>query len=62
MTLPIKNIIVRLKDGTVKKIEVGDGEGFFREEVIAGPEKSVTTHQCFIAGGIISEIQSGATK
>lgn len=62
MTLAIKSVIVRLADGSRRKIVVGSGEGFFREEIIAGPEKSVVTHQCFIAGGVITELPKKETS
>jgi hypothetical protein len=30
---------------------VDGGEGFFREEIVAGTKLSFTTHQCFVAKG-----------
>lgn len=56
MMSPIKSFIVRFADGTRRKIEVGDGEGFFREELISGSEKSISTYQCFVAGGSWREL------
>jgi len=58
MTKPIEHFIVRFKDGTVKKVTVGKGEGFFREETVVGSKASFTTYQCFIAQGDAREIPS----
>ncbi len=45
-TIPIKSFLVEFLDGTTRKIEVGDGEGYFREEEFKG---TFNTYQCFIA-------------
>jgi hypothetical protein len=58
MTKPIEHFIVRFSDGTVKKVVVGEGNGFFREEEFVGTKESFTTYQCFVAKGSSREIPS----
>jgi len=49
VTIPIDYFIVKFKDGSLKTVNVDDGEGYFREEELIGETKSLTTYQCFIA-------------
>ena len=49
VTIPIDYFIVKFKDGSLKTVNVDDGDGYFREEELIGPDKSLTTYQCFIA-------------
>jgi len=56
MTEPIDHFIVRFKDGRVKKVVVGDGEGFYREELFVGQHKSFTTYQVYVAEGDVRDI------
>lgn len=58
MTVPIDHFIVVFLDGTVKKVEVGDGTGFYREETFIGKEASFTTYETFITRGTAREIPS----
>jgi len=57
--VPIDHFIVRFKDGTVKKIIVGEGEGYFKEEFFKGALESFTTHEVFVAKGTETTIQNG---
>ena len=61
-TVPIEHFIVRFKDGTVKKVTVTDGDGFFRESFYRGDKGSFTTFECFIAAGESRDIPSGSNK
>lgn len=56
VTQAIKSCIVRLADGTKRRIIVGEGDGFLREEILVGAEKTVVTYQVFVAGGSMHEI------
>jgi hypothetical protein len=49
VTIPIDYFIVKFKDGTLRTVNVDDGDGYFREEELIGEAKSLTTYQCFIA-------------
>jgi hypothetical protein len=60
MTEPIDHFIVRFKDGRVKKVLVGDGEGYYREEHFVGQYKSFTTYQVYVAEGDVKDIDTGA--
>jgi len=60
MTEPIDHFIVRFKDGRVKKIVVGDGEGYYREEHFVGQHKSFRTYQVYVAEGDVKDIPTGA--
>lgn len=57
-TQPIESILVRFRDGRVKKVTVGKGEGFYREEHFSGSKKSFTTIDCFVTEGIVTDIPS----
>lgn len=57
-TTPIEYCTVKLKDGRFLQIIVNDGEGFFRQEVFKGPEKSFTTQQVFVANGRVKVLPS----
>ncbi|MET0787375.1 MAG: hypothetical protein ABWY25_11790 [Paenisporosarcina sp.] len=50
-TVPIKSFVVYLADGRIIQISIDGGEGYFREEYFAGPERSFSTHQAFVANG-----------
>ena len=62
LTVPIKHFIVKFKDGSVKKIEVGDGNGYYREELFVGEKEGFTTYQCFISKGLSKDIPSYGHK
>ena len=49
VTIPIDYFIVKFKDGSLKTVNVDDGDGYYREEELVGEAKSLTTYQCFIA-------------
>lgn len=49
MTKPIKAFTVTFTDDTTRKIVVGEGEGFFREEVFKGSKESFITYEAYIA-------------
>ena len=61
-TEPILYFLVKFKDGTVRKIVVGDGEGYFREEHFKGAESEFTTYQVFVAKGVSKDIPSFTGK
>lgn len=50
-TVPIKSFVAYLADGRIVQVLIDGGEGFFREEIFQGSEKSFSTHQCFVANG-----------
>jgi hypothetical protein len=58
MTVPIDHFIVVFTDGTVKRIDVGEGNGFYREEAFVGDNASFTTYECFITKGTSRDIPS----
>ena len=62
LTQPIDHFIVKFADGTVKKIVVGDGNGYYREEKFIGETAEFTTYQCYVAKGISKVIPSYGTK
>ena len=62
VTNPIDSFTVRFKDGSVKKVTVGEGEGFFRESEFKGEKKTFTTYECFVAEGELKEIPSGKER
>ena len=49
VTIPIDYFIVKFKDGSLRTVNVDDGDGYYREEELVGETKSLTTYQCFIA-------------
>jgi hypothetical protein len=50
-TLPIKSFVVYLANGSVIQVLTDGGEGFFRQQTISGSEKTISTHECFVANG-----------
>ena len=55
-TVPIESFLVTLKDGRKIQILVGEGDGFFREEMFEHGTRKLTTFQAFIAGGKLREV------
>ena len=62
LTVPIEHFIVKFADGTVKKIIVGDGNGYYREEQYIGEAAEFTTYQCYVAKGLSRIIPSYGHK
>ena len=58
----IKHFVVYFTDGSSARIEVDGGEGFFKEEVMKFPDRSLNTFQAFVAGGKKSELPSLLTR
>ena len=58
LTVPIDHFIVKFKDGTVKKIIVGEGNGYYREEEYIGEKAGFVTYQCYVSKGVSKEIPS----
>jgi hypothetical protein len=50
-TIPIKAFVVYLADGRIFQVLTDGGEGFFREQVIKGSERSIATYECFVVNG-----------
>jgi hypothetical protein len=50
-TIPIKSFVVYLQDGRVIQVLTDGGEGFFRQQTISGNNKTISTHECFVANG-----------
>jgi hypothetical protein len=43
--------VVYLQDGRVIQVLTDGGEGFFRQQTISGNNKTISTHECFVANG-----------
>ena len=50
-TVPIKSFVVYLQDGRVIQVLTDGGQGFFREQIFKGSEKTFSTWECFVANG-----------
>ena len=50
-TLSLKSFVAYLQDGRVIQVLTDGGEGFFREQVYKGSEKSFVTFECFVTNG-----------
>jgi hypothetical protein len=62
LTQPIEHFIVKFKDGTVMKVEVGEGNGYYREEQFIGETAGFMTYQCFVSKGLSKTIPSYGHK
>ena len=50
-TVSIKSFVAYLTDGRIIQVVVDGGEGFFRQQTIKGKERTISTHECFVANG-----------
>lgn len=50
-TLALKSFVAYLSDGRIIQVLTDGGEGFFREQVFKGTERSFVTFECFVTNG-----------
>lgn len=61
-TEPIDHFIVKFRDGRVRRIDVGEGEGYFKAERFVGTDAEFTTYSIFVAKGLSREIPAYGNK